>query len=81
MHGFGDILSKDAITFEGAYWGQWPPAELAVPKVLQAMAVHFDLYTRGKLIELLGECEDREVLPIGDGELRKNCTTRELYEM
>lgn len=59
-----DILSKDAITFEGAYWCQRPPAESAVPKVLQAMAVHFDLYTRGKLIELLGECEDREVLPI-----------------
>jgi hypothetical protein len=64
-----DILSKDAMTFEHAYWGERPPAELAMPEVLRAMAVHFDSYTRGKLIELLGKCEDCTLLPILENEL------------
>lgn len=57
------------MTFEDAYWGERPSAELAVPKIIRAMAVNFDLYTRGKLIELLGECGDNAVLPILEKEM------------
>lgn len=64
-----DILSKDPMTFEDAYWGERPPVELAVPEIIRAMDVHFDPYTRGKLIELLGECGNPAVLPILEKEL------------
>ena len=63
------ILSKDAMTFENAYWGERPPAVEMVPRILQALTVCFDSYTRGKLIELLGECEDSSVLPVLEKEL------------
>ena len=64
-----EIISKDAMTFENAYWGDRPPADKVLPKILKALSVHFDSYTRGKLIELLGESEDLSVLPVLEKEL------------
>jgi hypothetical protein len=64
-----EILSRDAMTFEDAYWGERPSSELAVPLLLAALNVYFDSYTRGKLLELLGECEDISVLPVLEKEL------------
>lgn len=63
------ILSRNAMTFEDAYWGERPPTDLAVPKILKALEDHFDSYTRGKLLELLGECGDLSVLPVLEHEL------------
>ncbi|MBL9200844.1 MAG: HEAT repeat domain-containing protein [Opitutaceae bacterium] len=64
------ILSKDAMTFEDAYWGERPPPEAAVPKILESLKTTFDPYTRGKLVELLGESGDKSVLPILEKEMR-----------
>lgn len=69
---FAQILSKDPMTFEDAYWSDRPPAEEVVPKVIQALSVVLDSYTRGKLLELLGECEDASVLPILERELESS---------
>lgn len=66
---FSQILSKDAMTFEDAYWSDRPPVEDVVPKIIQALAIICDSYTRGKLLELLGECGDVSVLPILEREL------------
>ena len=64
-----DIMSRDAITFEDAYWAIRPSPELAVPLILEKMRITHDAYTRGKLIELLGESEDASVIPILEDEL------------
>ncbi|QLG88652.1 hypothetical protein HQ393_10595 [Chitinibacter bivalviorum] len=64
-----EILSRDAMTFEEAYWRERPPANEAVPRILQALTAPLDSYTRGKLIELLGECEDLSVLHVLEKEL------------
>lgn len=63
------ILSEDAMAFEDAYWGERPPADKALPEILMALSNHFDIYSRGKLIELLGECEDHSVMPVLEKEL------------
>jgi hypothetical protein len=59
-----DILSRDAMTFENAYHGPRPPASIAVPQILSLLEKHNDDYTRGKLIELLGESNDKTLIPI-----------------
>ena len=64
------ILSKDSITFEDAYWDVRPPVEEAIPKIIEALKVTLDAYTRGKLIELLGECGNLTILPILEEELK-----------
>ncbi|MFN3165621.1 MAG: hypothetical protein ACE37H_01000 [Phycisphaeraceae bacterium] len=64
-----DILSRDASTFEDAYWGDRPVAFEAIPALISQLEIQQDSYTRGKLIELLGESEDLSVLPILQQEL------------
>ena len=64
-----DILSQDATTFEDAYWNNRPPVDEAIPKIIQALDVYLDTHSRGKLIELLGECGNLSILPIIEKEL------------
>ena len=65
-----DITNTDAMTFEDAYWGTRPSAAGAVPELIKLLNVHDDSYTLGKLIELLGECGDKSVIPILENELQ-----------
>ena len=58
-----NILSLDSTTFENAYWTDRPPVEEVIPKIIQALDIIFDTFSRCKLIELLGECGDLSVLP------------------
>jgi HEAT repeat protein len=55
------ILDRDAATFENAYWGTRPDAALAVPRLLQLLPATHDAYSRGKILELLGESGDPSV--------------------
>jgi hypothetical protein len=64
-----NILSKDAAAFEDAYWGDRPSSHDAMPRILEALKAEQDPYTRGKLIELLGESGDMSVLPMLEKEL------------
>ena len=64
------ILCRDAMTFEDAYWGERPPANKVVPIIIEKLKTVLDPYTRGKLIELLGESEDKSVLTILENELK-----------
>lgn len=64
------ILSQDAVTFEDAYWGDRPASNEVVPEIIAKLSEIFDPYTRGKLIELLGECGDKSILPILEAELK-----------
>lgn len=63
------ILSQDPMTFEDAYWGVRPHQEIAVPMILDKMKTAYDSFTRGKLIELLGESEDISVKATLENEL------------
>ncbi|WP_240222919.1 HEAT repeat domain-containing protein [Rheinheimera hassiensis] len=64
------IINTDAMTFEDAYWGTRPSASEAVPEIIRLLDKYEDPYTRGKLIELLGECEDKSVIPFLVNELQ-----------
>lgn len=55
------ILDRDAMTFENAYWGTRPDAALVVPRLLQLLSTTHDAYSRGKILELLGESGDHSV--------------------
>lgn len=57
------ILDQDPATFEDAYWGLRPAAAIAVPHLLARLAAAHDGYSRGKLLELLGESGDSAVIP------------------
>lgn len=72
------ILSRDPTTFEDAYWGARPRQELAVPLILEKMKTIHDSYTRGKLIELLGESEDASVKAVLENE--RNHTDESIRE-
>lgn len=63
------ILSKDAVTFEDAYWGARPSPSEAVPRILQVLREAHEPYTRGKLLELLGESGDMGMVQILEAEL------------
>lgn len=55
------ILNRDAMTFEDAYWGPRPDASLVVPRLLELLSSTDDAYSRGKILELLGESGDPSV--------------------
>jgi len=55
------ILERDPLRFEDAYWGHRPDAALAVPLLLKLLSTTHDVYTRGKVLELLGESGDFSV--------------------
>jgi len=55
------ILDPDPMRFEDAYWGPRPDADLAVPHLLKLLSTTNDAYTRGKVLELLGESGDCSV--------------------
>ena len=63
------ILDGDAATFEDAYWGARPEARIAVPRLLQLLQATHDPFTRGKLLELLGESGDPSVAEVLRAEL------------
>ena len=65
-----DILSSDPMTFEDAYWGVRPSAVDVVPELVKLLDLHKDSYTRGKIIELLGESGDTSILAILEIELQ-----------
>ncbi len=60
------------MTFEGAYWGPRPSTSEAVPALIALLEVYHDTYTRGKIIELLGESEDKSVIPVLEVELKNS---------
>ncbi|MEN5290863.1 HEAT repeat domain-containing protein [Stenotrophomonas lactitubi] len=64
------ILDQDPATFEDAYWGLRPAAAIAVPHLLARLAAAHDGYSRGKLLELLGESGDSAVIPTLQAELQ-----------
>ena len=55
------ILDRDPETFEDAYWGDRPDSALAVPRLIELLCSTQDAYTRGKVLELLGESGDPSV--------------------
>ena len=57
------ILDRDTATFENAYWGPRPDPAIAVPLLLQLLQTTHDAYSRGKILELLGESGDHSVVP------------------
>lgn len=57
------IRSRDAATYEDAYWGDRPSGPAVVPRLVAELRAAPDAYTRGKLIELLGEMGDASVVP------------------
>ena len=63
------IMSRDAMTFEEAYFGNRPAPSIMGPKIIAKLSETRDSYTRGKLIELLGECGDSSVIKILESEL------------
>ena len=72
------IMDRDAATFEDAYWGPRPDVAAAVPRLLQLLQGTHDSYTRGKILELLGESGNPSVagaisaeLAHPDSEVRK----------
>ncbi|MFT2090086.1 hypothetical protein [Paraglaciecola sp. 2405UD69-4] len=64
-----DIVDEDATAFEDAYWGQRPSARDTIPEIIKLLNIHSEPYTKGKLIELLGESEDKSVVPYLEKEL------------
>lgn len=64
------ILDQDPATFEDAYWGLRPAAAIAVPHLLVRLPAVDDGYSRGKLLELLGESGDSTVIPTLRAELQ-----------
>ena len=72
---FADCLtrlrSRDALTYEAAYEELLPRVREHVPELLAALEHGGDdAYTRGKLIELLGDAQDRTALSALARELR-----------
>lgn len=65
-----DILSQDPMTFEDAYWGERPSVDVVLPLILTELERADDSYTRGKLIELLGETGDQSLMPVLQRELQ-----------
>jgi len=63
------ITDRDAATFEDAYWGPRPDVSAAVPRLLQLLQGAHDAYTRGKILELLGESGDPSVAELITSEL------------
>lgn len=63
------ILDRDAAAFENAYWGVRPDAALAVTRLLQLLPATQDAYSRGKILELLGESGDLSVAEIISADL------------
>ena len=58
------ILDRDPGTFEDAYWGFRPDAALAVPRLFELLHSIHDPYSRGKILELLGESGDASVMSV-----------------
>jgi HEAT repeat protein len=52
------------MTFEDAYWGDWPDGPDVVQRLVSEMLGSSDSYTRGKFLELLGEMGDPTVVPV-----------------
>ncbi|WP_129582934.1 HEAT repeat domain-containing protein [Solilutibacter tolerans] len=72
------ILDRDPHTFENAYWGNRPDSKKAVPRLIELLPTVHDAYTRGKILELLGESGDPSVAAVisldldhADQEVRK----------
>ena len=61
--------NRDSSTYEDAYWGARPPIKETLPEIVKLLKTVHDPYSRGKLVELLGECEDKSVLPLLKEEL------------
>ena len=57
------ILDRDPMTFEDAYWGNRPNPTLVVPQLIELLSSIQDAYTRGKILELLGESGNLSVAP------------------
>ncbi len=63
------IRSKDAMTYEDAYWGERPAGPHVVPRLVLELHCSGDRYSRGKFVELLGEMGDASVVPVLIAEL------------
>jgi hypothetical protein len=64
------ILARDPTTFENAYWGPRPDPAIAIPRLLQLLKTAHDSYSRGKILELLGETGDHSLIPVISTELQ-----------
>ncbi|MEN9361896.1 MAG: hypothetical protein RL095_3431 [Verrucomicrobiota bacterium] len=58
------IRSSNAGIYEDAYWSDRPQGPDVVPRLIAELGEAPDGYTRGKLLELLGEMGDPSVIPI-----------------
>jgi HEAT repeat protein len=63
------ILDRDPMTFEDAYWGNRPDSTQAVPRLIELLGSTQDAYTRGKILELLGESGNPSVASIISADL------------
>ena len=63
------ILDHDAQIFEDAYWGLRPDPVIVVPRLLQLLEITHDAYSRGKILELLGESGDPSVASVISADL------------
>jgi HEAT repeat protein len=63
------IRSRDAMTFEDAFWGPRPTGPAVVPRLIAELQRATDSYTRAKLVELLGEMGDISAVPVLVAEL------------
>ena len=57
------LRSRDALTYEAAYDEILPHVRAYVPQLLDELARTPDAFTRGKLIELLGDAQDPAAIP------------------
>ncbi len=57
------IKSRDPMVYEDAFHEQWPHGPEFIARLIVEMRLADDSYTRGKLIELLGEAGDQTVVP------------------
>jgi hypothetical protein len=57
------LYSRDPVTYEGAYLEILPRVRQYVPELIAELGHVQDAYTRGKLIELLGDAQDPCALP------------------
>ena len=65
-----NILSTDPSIYENAYWGSRPDKVKVVPILISLLETVHDSYSRGKIIELLGESEDSSVISLLEVESR-----------